>query len=223
MWPSRFTGMLALALAACTGGAAKDAGTNAADAAAKANAISGGGGTAGRELASGTRVTATIQQGVTSRTNKAGETMLAIVSQNVMDAEGRVVIPAGSNVTLRIDQLEPGSDQVRPEGRFSLAVASVTINNETYPLDATLEPVAHHFEGRGITKDEAARIGAGTAVGAIAGQVIGKNQKSTVLGGAIGAVAGTAVAVRYAYRDVVVSAGTPIVFTLTQSVTVAAR
>ena len=223
MRPSHFTGMLALALAACTGGAAKDAGTNAADAAAEANVISGGGGTAGRDLANGTRVTATIQQGVTSRTNKAGETMLAIVSQNVTDAKGRVVIPAGSNVTLRIDQLEPGSDQVRPEGRLSLAVASVTINNETYPLDATLEPVAHHFEGRGITKDEAARIGAGTAVGAIAGQVIGKNQKSTVLGGAIGAVAGTAVAVRYAYRDVVVSAGTPIVFTLTQPVTVAAR
>ena len=223
MRPSHFTGKLALALAACTGGAAKDAGPNAADAAAEANVISGGGGTAGRDLASGTRVTATIQQGVTSRTNKAGETVLAIVSQNVTDAKGRVVIPAGSNVTLRIDQLEPGSDQVRPEGRLSLAVASVTINNETYPLDATLEPVAYHFEGRGITKDEAARIGAGTAVGAIAGQVIGKNQKSTVLGGAIGAVAGTAVAVRYAYRDVVVSAGTPIVFTLTQPVTVAAR
>ena len=219
MRPSRFTGMLALALAACTGGAAKDAGTNA----ASANAISGGAGIAGRELASGTRVTATIQQGVTSRTNKAGETVLAVVSQNVTDENGRVVIPAGSNVTLRIEQLEPGSDQVRPEGRLSLVVASVTINNETYPLDATLEPVAHHFEGRGITKDEAARIGAGTAVGAIAGQVIGKNQKSTVLGGAIGAVAGTAVAVRYAYRDVVVSAGTPIVFTLTQSITVAAR
>jgi hypothetical protein len=225
MWQSRFTGMLVLALAACTGGAAKDAGTNGANAAdaAHANAVSGGGGTAGRELASGTRVTATIQQGVTSRTNKAGETMLAIVSQNVTDANGRVVIPAGSNVTLRIDQLEPGSDQVRPEGRLSLAVASVTINNETYPLDASLEPVAHHLEGRGITKDEAARIGAGTAVGAIAGQVIGKNQKGTVLGGAIGAVAGTAVAVRYAYRDVVVSAGTPIVFTLTQSLKVAAR
>jgi hypothetical protein len=168
-------------------------------------------------------VTATTQQGITSRTNKAGETVPAVVSENVTDARGHVVIPAGSTVTLSIAQLEPGSDQVRPEGRLSLVVSSVTIKNETYPLEATLEPVPHHFEGRGITKDEAARIGAGTAVGAVAGQVIGKNQKSTVLGGAIGAVAGTAVAVRYAYRDVVVSAGTPIVFTLTQSLNVAAR
>jgi len=218
MTRSRFTGMLVLALAACTGGAANEvskdgAGAETPDGVARA----------GRALASGTRVGATIQEGVSSRTNKAGETMRAIVSQDVTDTRGRVVIPAGSDVTLRIAQLEPGSSQIRPEGRLSLVVTSVTINGIAQPVDAILEPVAHHLEGRGITKDEAARIGAGTAVGAIAGQVIGKNQKSTVLGGAIGAVAGTAVAVRYAYRDVVVSAGTPIVFTLTQAFNVAAR
>ena len=44
-----------------------------------------------------------------------------------------------------------------------------------------------------------------------------------MIGGAIGAVAGTAVAVRYAYRDVVVSAGTPISFTLDNTLTLAAR
>lgn len=214
MLRSRFTGMLALVLAACAGGAAKDE--------AGADAVSGDAFGSG-ELASGTRVAATIQTTISSRNDKAGETLKATVSREVTDAGGRVVIPAGSSVTLRIVQLEPGSDQVRPEGRLSLVVSSVTINDQAYPLTATLEPVPHHFEGRGITKDEAARIGAGTAIGAVAGQAIGKNQKSTVLGGAIGAVAGTAVAVRYAYRDVVVSAGTPIVFTLTQSLNVSAK
>lgn len=216
---SRYLGMLALVVAACTPGAAKDAPMDDADAASTAGGVA----KAGQTLASGTSVTATLQQSITSRRNKAGEVLQALVSQDVTDERGRVVIPAGSAIALRIAQLEPGSDQVRPEGRLALVVTSVTINGETFPLDAALEPVAHHFEGRGITKDEAARIGAGTAVGAIAGQVIGKNQKSTVLGGAIGAVAGTAVAVRYAYRDVVVSAGTPIVFTLTQSLNVSAR
>ena len=177
----------------------------------------------GRSLASGTRVDATIQDALSSRTNKAGETLRATVSGDVRDARGDVVIPAGSTVTLTIEQLEPGSDQVRPEGRLSLVVSSVTVNDQTYPVTATLEPVPHLLQGRGVTTDEAARVGAGTAIGALAGQVIGKNTKSTVIGGAIGAVAGTAVAVRYAYRDVVVSAGTPIVFTLTQSLNVSAR
>jgi uncharacterized protein YcfJ len=79
------------------------------------------------------------------------------------------------------------------------------------------------MKGRGITTDEAARVGAGTVIGALAGQLIGKNTKGTEIGGAVGAVAGGAVAVRYAYRDVVVSAGTPIVFTLTQSLNISAR
>lgn len=210
--------MLALGLAACTGGAANEVPKkDGADGNAPRTTL------AGRSLASGTSVHATIQDALSSRTNKAGETVRAIVSGDVKDARGGVVIPAGSAVTLTIVQLEPGSDQVRPEGRLSLDVSSITVNGTAYPLAANLEPVAHHLQGRGVTSDEAARMGAGTAIGALAGQMIGKNTRSTVIGGAVGAVAGTAVAVRYAYRDVVVSAGTPIAFTLAQSLNVSAR
>jgi hypothetical protein len=212
MLRSLYAGAVVLGLAACANGTAKDAPADAARAAAGYPTTK----ETGRSLASGTHVAATIQTALTSRTNKAGETVRALVSLNVTDANGRVVIPAGSTVALRVLQLEPGSDQVRPEGRLSLEVTSVTIDGQSYDVSAALDPVAHHFEGRGITKDEALRIGAGTAVGAAAGQIIGKNTKSTVIGGAVGAVAGTAVAVRYAYRDVVVSAGTPISFTLTK-------
>lgn len=176
-----------------------------------------------RSLATGTRVDATIQDALSSRSNKAGETLRAVVSGHIKDGRGDVVIPAGSTVLLTVEQLEPGSDHTSPEGRLSVVVSSVTVNDWAYPLAAILEPVPHHLEGRGITGAEAARIGAGTAIGAVAGQLIGKNTRSTVIGGAIGAVAGTAVAVRYAYRDVVVSAGTPIVFTLAQSLNVSAR
>ena len=79
------------------------------------------------------------------------------------------------------------------------------MHGDAHPITADLEPVTHHLQGRGVTKDEAERIGAGTAIGAVAGQVIGKSTKSTVIGGAVGAIVGTAVAVHYAYRDVVVT------------------
>lgn len=217
MFRSLFAGAVMLGLAACADSAAKNAPED-------AGASPGAAATArARSLESGARVAATLQSALSSRTNKAGETMRALVSLNVTDARGRVVIPAGSVVTLSVLQLEPGSDQIRPEGRLALAVNSVTVDGQAYDVTAALEPVAHHLEGRGITKDEAARIGAGTAIGALAGQAIGKNQRSTVIGGAVGAVAGGAVAVRYAYRDVVVSAGTPIAFTLTQALTISAR
>ena len=218
---------LVLGLAACTGGSAKDLANDGTTGTTAGSKNSGDRTTrttlVGRTLASGTRVDATTQQALSSRTNKPGESLRAIVSADVKDARGAVVIPAGSDVALTIEQLEPGSDQVRPEGRLSLAVRSVSVNGRDYPLSASLAPVSHRMVGRGVTTDEAERIGAGTAVGAAIGQVIGKNTRSTVIGGAVGAVAGGAVAVRYAYRDVVVSAGTPISFTLTQSLNVSAR
>lgn len=221
---SFIAGVLASGIVACTGAAAKDTPQD-----ASRPAVSSGNGSRQRaapaleSLASGTRVDAVTESALSSRTNKPGETFRATVSRDVTDDRGRVVIPAGSPVTLTIVQLEPGSDQVRPDGRLVIDVSSIAINGQTHAVTADLEPVTHHFQGRGITTDEAARIGAGTAIGAIAGQIIGKNTRSTTIGGAVGAVAGTAVAVRYAYRDIVVSAGTPIAFTLTQSLNVTPR
>jgi hypothetical protein len=219
MCKSILTVLLSLSFVACTSGAAKDAPNADAKTAGKTGIFS----SSDRSLASGTRVNATIENALSSRTNKPGETLRATVSSDVKNARGTVVIPAGSTVQLTIEQLEPGSDQVRPEGRLNLLVNSVTVKGQVYPVSASLSPVPHSMKGRGITTDEAARVGAGTAIGAIVGQAIGKNTKSTVIGGAVGTVAGGAVAVRYAYRDVIVSPGTPIVFTLERSLNVSAR
>ena|SRR5665213_4222037 len=165
------TGMAVLALAACTKGAA-----NAAPQSAPAE----------QALAGGTRVRATIQDAVSSRSNVKGDTLRAIVSGNVNGAHGGVVIPAGSSAKLTIALLEPGNDQINPEGRLALVVSSVTINGEEYPVTADLEPVPHHLEVRSTPAHEA------------------KGSQG-------------------ARRDVVVSAGTPIAFALTNSLKVSAR
>ncbi len=174
-----------------------------------------------RALAAGTRIDATVEDALSSRVNHSGDVVHAVIGADVKDSRGRVVVPAGSRVALSVDHIDPGNDQNQPDGRLSLVVTSVTIDGKVVPMAARLDPVAHQMVGRGITKDEAERIAAGTAIGAVAGQVIGKSTKGTVIGGAVGAVAGTAVAVRYAYRDVVVSPGTPITFTLTEKLVAA--
>lgn len=216
-----FIAMIAVAVGACTTSEAREAEKAAAAAAAGKNPA----GNASRTLtaASGTVIHATLQEGLSSRANKSGETVRTTVSGDVADSRGTVVIPAGTTIFLTIDKIEPGSDQVRPEGRLMLNVSSITIRGESVPLHGTLAPIAHTLIGRGVTNDEAARIAAGAAIGAGVGQAIGKNTKGTVIGGAVGAVAGGAVAARYAYRDVVVSAGTPVVITLSQSLLVSAR
>jgi hypothetical protein len=136
-------------------------------------------------LAGGTRVTASIQDSLTSRSNKKGDTLRAITSVDVKGPHGGVVIPAGSAATLAVAELE-SSDASSPDGRLVLVVSTVTVDGADYPIAAALEPVPHHLEARVTATNEAAGS-------------------------------------RVARRDVVVSAGTPIVFTLTHSLKVSAR
>jgi hypothetical protein len=176
-----FTALLALGLAACSRGSAR--------------AVEGeGAASVQRSLASGTRVDAIIQDSLSSRINVAGETLRATVSTDIKNDQGAVVIPAGSPITLTIAQLDPGSGRIRPKGRLSLVVTSVSVGGHDYRVSAALQPIPHHMVGRGVTRHKVARVGAGTVVGAITGQ-----------------------------SDVVVSARTPIVFSLTQSLSIPAR
>src|SRR5436190_11425293 len=58
-------------------------------------------------LAAGTRVPATANDTISTRTAKAGDPFSATVSQDVKDATGRVVIPAGATVSGTITAAEP--------------------------------------------------------------------------------------------------------------------
>src|SRR6185436_3489884 len=160
-------------------------------------------------LGSGSRIDASWGAAITSRSNKAGETVTISVDNDAKDGNGRVVIPAGSTVDLLILQLAPATNRNQSDGTLVLSVTSATIRGQRYALQGDVTSVAHSLKGRGVGTAEAVKVGVGTAVGAAAGQVIGKNTKSTVIGGAVGAVGGAAVAVQTASRDVVVSSGTP--------------
>jgi len=208
--------MLALGVVACSPANAKpEAGSTTAKAVSTLPAQ--------RTLVSGRQVEATIQDSISSRHNTAGEMLRATVSADVKDAYGRVAIPAGSAVTLRITQLEAATNKSDADGKIALEVASVMIHGQGYSVNAPVESVPHQLVGRGVTAGEVEKVGGGAAIGAVVGRVIGGDTKGAVIGGAVGAAAGTAAAVHWASRDVVVTPGTSIVFSLTHSLTVAAR
>jgi type IV secretory pathway VirB10-like protein len=174
-------------------------------------------------VADGAAVGVTIQDAISSRTNTVGQHVNGVVSGDVMDAAGAVVIPSGSPVVLTIAVLGPAMNSGQKDGTIALQATSVTVGGTTYDLNATVGAVPHTLVGRGITKSAVENVAVGTAVGAVVGQAIGKNQKSTIIGGAVGAVAGGARAATVADRDVVVAAGTPITLTLTQSLTISSN
>ena len=157
-------------------------------------------------LAAGTTLEAAATSSITSRTNKPGETFTARIGAAVTAADGRVVIPAGSLVTLSIVALKPAPNKAAKDGTIELKAVSVVINGESQPLDADVTYVQHTLKGRGVTGSEAAKAGGGAVAGAILGKVVGGGTGAAV-GAVVGAAAGTAVAVESADRDVVVPVG----------------
>lgn len=208
-----FAGLAMLGLLACGQGKPGVAAAGVSDQPARASSKS-------RTLASGATIDLTMSQTITSRSSKPGETVMTTVDSDVLDAAGRVVIPAGSTVELTITEIKPAKNKSQADGTLTLQVTGMTVRGQHYPIAAEVTDVAHTLKGRGVTAGEVEKVAVGTAVGAVAGRVIGGNTKGAIIGGAIGAVGGTAVAIETASRDVVVSAGTPVTITLTGPLTV---
>jgi len=172
-------------------------------------------------LDSGVVVTATADDSLHSRHNKAGETFRATVADDVKDARGNVVIPAGSQVTFRVAILEPAPNKSAKDGKIRLEATEVTIDGESRAIAgaARTATIEHALEGQGVTAGGAARVGAGAAGGAIAGKVIG-GKTGAIIGGIAGAAGGAVLASKTADRDVVVRPGMKVEFTLASDFTV---
>ena len=175
--------------------------------------------TAGRSVPSGSTIEANTTTQISSRNNKAGETLTATVSSDVRDAQGRVVIPAGSVVRMTISQIEPAENKGAQDGKIVLMPSTIEIGGKSYTLNASIESVEHTLQGRGVTAGDAAKVGAGAAAGAIAGRVLSGNKKGAIIGGVVGAAVGTGVAMETADRDVVVPSGAKVVLKLTETLT----
>lgn len=119
--------------------------------------------TAQRTLVAGTLIQVTTQGFLSYRLNKAGQILTALVSGDVEDERGQVVIPAGSPVALRITQLTPATDPSQTAARIALVVTSMTVRGQEYPLRIRVEP-PHLLRGRSVTSGEAENMGGGTEI-----------------------------------------------------------
>ena len=158
---------------------------------------------------------------ITSRTAKAGDPFTARVVEDVRNAAGKVVIPAGSSVSGTITEVKPAPNPNTP-GTLTLAVSSITVRGTNYPLEATIDSLETVHKGRGVTTGDAAKVGAGAVAGAIIGRVVGGNKRGTVIGGVVGGAVGAGVAATSKDSDIVLPAGAHIVVTVTKSLTVKA-
>jgi hypothetical protein len=171
-------------------------------------------------LGSGTVIATAVDQEINSRINKAGEMVTTTVSSDVTDSRGRVVIPAGSRITMTITEIHESENKGDKTGKLTLTPTEVAIAGRSYPLAASAEALDRHLKDRKTNAGDVAKVGAGAAAGAIVGRVIGGNTKGAVIGGIIGGAVGTQRAVETQDRDVVVPAGSRVQLTLESGLTI---
>lgn len=171
-------------------------------------------------LGVGTKIDVAANDTLSSRTAKTGDTFTAHVVEDVRDASGKVVVPAGAMVNGQITEVKPAPNPSTP-GTLTVAITSITVRGHSYPIEAAVDSIETTHKGRGVTTGDAAKVGAGAAAGAILGRVLGGNKKGTIVGGIVGGAVGAGVAASTKDSDIVLPKGAHIIIRLTKELAVA--
>jgi hypothetical protein len=165
-------------------------------------------------LAAGTVFPASVDQEINSQANKAGDSVTAIVTSDVRDGTGHVVIPAGSKMTLLVAAIHESENKSDSTGKLTLTPKHVTIAGQTYELEGTAVALDRQLRSRKTGVGDVAKVGAGAAVGAVLGRILGGKGKGAVIGGVLGGAVGAQRAAETKDRDVVVPIDSRVEVTL---------
>jgi hypothetical protein len=135
----------------------------------------------------GTELDVRLQTPLTSDTAQVEDRFEATTAVDLYQGD-KVLIPAGSTVRGVVTAVDRASRTDR-KGSLTLSFDQITVRGRSYPIRAT---VIDALESEGL-RGEAARIGAGGAVGAIIGGILGgvKGALIGILVGAGGTIAAT--------------------------------
>jgi hypothetical protein len=168
----------------------------------------------------GTRVDLTMNQGLSSRKNKPGDTFTTKVAAPIRDASGTIIVAEGATVNGTVVAVKPAPNRRTP-GTLTIALSTLEMDGKTFPIRATIDSVQREYREQSISGRDAAKVGVGAAAGAVVGQVLSKNTKGTVIGAVVGGIAGTGVAAETKDLDIVIPDGSHVAITITEPMTVA--
>jgi len=161
----------------------------------------------------GTAITVNLDQTVSSKTARAGQSVAGSVAHDVV-VDGKTVIPKGSRATLMVTTAQ-ASGRLSTPAKLWLRLASIDVHGQNYR-------VASNSVGRslgGKAKRDTLAIGGGAAAGAIIGAIAGGG-KGAAIGAGAGAGAGTVGAAATGKKDIEYPAETKLRFTTRSAITI---
>lgn len=165
-------------------------------------------------IGSGEQIALYSGQRVCTNTNSVGDRFTATLVESVQGTNG-ATIPAGATAIVEITRANRSSGPNDPV-QLELAVRSININGRTYQVASNVTSAQIDRIRAESGSDDARKVATGAAIGAIAGQILGRRTKSTVIGAATGAAAGAVIAARNSHYDGCIPSGGRIVIRLTE-------
>jgi hypothetical protein len=157
---------------------------------------------------SGTNIAIRLIDPIDSEKNQTGQSFRATLDSPLADENGNVVVPAGFEVTGRLDE-------VKSAGRFAgqsdiiMSLTQLSVHGRSYSLQTN----QYSRKGGSRGKATAAKVGGGAAVGAILGGLLGGG-KGAAIGATVGAGAGTGVSAATKGQQIVLPSETVLNFQL---------
>jgi hypothetical protein len=168
---------------------------------------------AATSIPTGTPITVTIDQSISSKNARAGQSVVATVAHDV-SIDGKVAIPKGSHAKLVVSSVQ-ASGRLSTPAKLWLRLKSVEVHGKTYTIATSSS--GKTMGGKG--KRDAGFIGGGAGAGALIGGLAGGG-KGAAIGAAAGAGVGTAGAAATGKKEVEFPAETRLSFTTRAPVTI---
>jgi hypothetical protein len=170
-----------------------------------------------RTLPAGAMMDLTLDQQLGTKTSHTGDQFSATVATAVIAQNGRTAIPAGARVWGHVSGVTPANNATETAAMV-LDFDSLTFGARTYPYKANI--VATNLQKQGPSTSETVKSAAiGAAAGAVLGAVLsGADRDKILLGGGLGAVAGTAISLGKNGENAVLPTGSHLSVQTTQSV-----
>ena len=164
-------------------------------------------------IPAGTAINVTLDQSISSKDAKAGESVAGTVSQNVV-VGGKTVIPKGAKATLSVASVQ-ASGRLSTPAKLWLKLRKVEVKGKTYTV---VTSAAGQTAGSKAKRDTVF-IGGGAGAGALIGGIAGGG-KGAAIGALAGAAAGTAGAAATGKKEIEFPAETRLKFTTQAAATI---